>query len=151
MNQVAAKAPIHLWIVGVVSLLWHVAGAYDYVQTQRMDQGHLQMAADLVNIEYAEMVAYLESFPLWGNAFWAIGIWGAVLGSTLLLLRSRYAFHVFAVSAVGILISGYYQMTYPIPGSGDATVPFVMMVVVVAIAAALVWYARWMTVKGVLR
>jgi hypothetical protein len=30
----AAKAPVHLWIVGFLSLLWNGFGCYDYLMTR---------------------------------------------------------------------------------------------------------------------
>ena len=81
MNE-AVKTPWHLWAVGIISLLWNAFGAFDYVMTK------------LKNPEYMaaftpEQQAYFYSFPLWANLGWALGVWGSVLGSILLLARRR--------------------------------------------------------------
>ena len=34
MNWQTAKAPLHLWIVGVLAVLWNAIGAFDYSATQ---------------------------------------------------------------------------------------------------------------------
>jgi hypothetical protein len=39
--------------------------------------------------------------PAWMTGVWAIGVWGALAGSVLLLLRSKWAVHVFAASLAG--------------------------------------------------
>ena len=39
MHQVNARAPMHLWIVGVLSLLWNAMGVFDYLATKLRLQG----------------------------------------------------------------------------------------------------------------
>jgi hypothetical protein len=46
-------------------------------------------------------IAFMARYPSWMHAVWALGVWGSVLGSILLLLRSKWAFHAFAVSIAG--------------------------------------------------
>jgi hypothetical protein len=37
-SPAAARTPAHLWIVGVLSLLWNAMGAFDYTATRlRLD------------------------------------------------------------------------------------------------------------------
>ncbi len=152
MNEaIKTRAPWHLWVVGGLSLLWNGGGGYDYIQSKRLDQGYLELMDDTMNIEPGVIVAYFEAFPLWMNIFWAIGVWGAVLGSVLLLLRSRYAFHAFIASLVGIAVSGYYQFANPLPGNVDSTLPMVMAMLVPAVIILLIWYSHRMIARGVLR
>ena len=73
--------PRHLWIVGALSLLWNCIGAADYTMTQTRNSAWLQGIT-------AEQLAYLHDFPTWAVSAWALGVWGALAGSILLLLRS---------------------------------------------------------------
>ena len=70
------KTPIHLWIVGVVSLVWNSGGAFDYVMSKT------QNADYLANLP-AEAIEFLNNTPRWFAAAWAIGVWFSVLGSSL--------------------------------------------------------------------
>src|SRR3546814_4715800 len=63
------KTPWHLWVVGVLSLLWNAVGAFDYTMTKLND-------ADYLSAFTPEQIAYFQSFPLWANAGWALGVWG---------------------------------------------------------------------------
>ena len=142
----AAKTPWHLWAVGILSLLWNAFGAFDYVMTK------------LKNPEYMaaftpEQQAYFYSFPLWANVGWALGVWGSVLGSLLLLVRSRHAVTVFLLSLVGLAISSVYQfgMHYGDLQRMFGTFPMIFTAVIWVIAIALFLYARKMTARGVLR
>lgn len=153
MNGIQSRkpAPVHLWIVGILSLVWNLGGGgSDYVLTKIGNETYLQAAADAVGLELSVVEAYFAAFPVWMNIFWALGVWGAVAGSVLLLLRNRYAFHAFVVSIVGIAVSTYYQFSVPFPGGIESSIPAAMAVIVPLITAALAWYARRMTAAGVL-
>ena len=45
-----------------------------------------------------EQLEYFYGFPAWATSGWAIAVWGALLGSILLLLRTRWALWAFVVS-----------------------------------------------------
>jgi hypothetical protein len=136
-----ASVPVHFWIVAVVSLLWNAFGGVDYTMSHLQgDAWYRQMGAT------DAMITALNAYPTWMHAVWAIGVWGSVLGSILLLLRSRWAFHSFAVSALGAIGALIYQAMNPTAGM-DLIMPAIIVVVVLF----LTWYARMMTSRGVLR
>ena len=96
------KAPWHLWAVGGLSLLWHLGGAFDYTMSQFRPAFYIEMIpADI----RPQMIAYLDSYPAWATAAWALGVWGAVLGSLLILLRSRHAVTALWVAMAGLLVN----------------------------------------------
>lgn len=148
MNSVA-KTPVHLWIVGVVSLLWNAIGASDYTFTKMNSEWYLKDVGGF----NADQIAYFQSFPLWANIGWALGVWGAIAGSLLLLTRSRHAVTAFLVSLVGLAISTLYQFGakwtefMQLFGTG----PMIFMGVIWAIAIALFLYSRAQATAGVLR
>ena len=140
------KAPWHLWVIGILSLLWNAGGAYDYYATRTGNEDYLAMLT-------AEQLAYLEAFPFWVSIAWALGAWGAVLGSILLLLRSRHAVTAFVISFIGMignLVYGLFISPTPMTAmaSGGA---MVFMIAIVVVAILLIIYARRMTDAGVLR
>jgi hypothetical protein len=144
-QAVSARAPAHLWIVGILSLLWNAFGCYDYTMT------NLKNAAWLAQMT-PDQVAYMDSLPGWLTGFWAIGVWGGLLGSILLLIRSRYAVWAFALSFIGALVGLGYQVTMvQMPASmkegGMAFMPYG----IILFCAFLLWYAWNAEKKGVLR
>lgn len=151
MNQTIQKAPWHLWVVGLVSLLWNGFGAYDYTQTQLRNVDYMTSAFEQMGVDVAAGMDYFDSFPIWADAFWAFGVWGAVAGSVLLLLRSRFAFPAFALSIVGLIVTTIFQYANPMPGDYDKTFPIVISVIIWVVTTALTLYARRMIAKGVLR
>jgi hypothetical protein len=140
------RAPAHLWVVGIVSLLWNLFGSYDYVMSHTGGREYfLTMGLD------EDAFAWFEALPTWSVAAWAIGVWGSVLGSILLLTRSRHAATAFLVSLIGAAISFAYQFSSDRPESMQGGLS-VLMPVVILIAIVVQWYyARRMVALGVLR
>lgn len=146
MTDTAPPTPKHVWIVGVVSLLWNAIGGLDYVMTQTRNVEYLAQFTD-------EQRAFFEGFPTWAQFFWAIGVWGAIAGSLLLLLRSRHAVYAFAASLVGLAVNSVWQ--FGLSGVDMAKVfggvPMVMTALIWLIAIALLLYARRQKAAGVLK
>jgi len=140
------KTPWHIWLIGVLSLLWNAGGAFDYVMAHFAADSYLAQATP-------EQQAYYEGFPAWATAFWALGVWGAFAGSVLLLVRSRFAALAFGISLIGLLANT--SRLFSTMGAdavdllGQGNLAFTAALIVVALGLWL--YARSMARKGVLR
>ena len=147
-DTMTVKTPWHLWVVGIVSLLWNAFGGYDFVMSST--QGETYWRASGMD---QPMIDYYHAMPAWMYVPWVLGVWGAVLGSLLLLLRNKLAVPVFALSFLGAVVSLIYQKFInpaPPPPPALATMAY-MSYVIVLIAALLLWYAWAQRKKGVLR
>jgi len=137
------KTPVHLWIVGVLALLWNAMGAFDYLAT------HLQLEFYMSQFS-EEQLAYFYGFPAWAVAGWAFGVWGAFAGSIGLLLRKKWSVWAFGISLAGMVVSSIYNLVLSngaeIMGSGGMI--FTAFIWVVAIFLFL--YARVQANQGVL-
>ena len=141
--KMTTATPWHLWAVGMLALLWNGFGGYDYVMTQTNNAAYLAQFT-------AEQRAYFDSYPMWMEADWAIGVWGGVLGAVLLLLRSKWAFHAFLASLIAFAVSVVYgQMSEGAALMGTTGVIFSAAIFLLGLA--FVMYSRMMTRKGVLR
>jgi hypothetical protein len=100
----------------------------------------------------AAVFAWVEAFPIWAQAAYGLGPWSALAGSILLLLRSRFAVHAFALSLVGMVGSFAYTyvMAAPMPGAPEGAAAYIPLLIVI-VGVALLWYATAMRRKGVLR
>lgn len=100
-----------------------------------------------------EQIAWIDAFPMWADIGWALGVWGAMAGTLLLLARSRHAVTAFLVSLVGLGLMSIYQVGLKSAEYqalfGAGVLGFLAVIWVVAIA--LFFYARAMAAKGVLR
>lgn len=146
----AGKAPTHLWIAGILSLIWNSFGAYDYFMTRMRDTDYL--AKMMPDVDPNATLAWVDSFPLYAQFGWGLGVWAGVAGSILLLMRSRWAVWAFALSLLGAVLSLGYQMIAapPLAGADDPMFK-VMPLVIIAVAAVLYYYAHRQKQAGVLR
>ncbi|ABD26981.1 hypothetical protein Saro_2545 [Novosphingobium aromaticivorans DSM 12444] len=141
----APRTPGHLWIVGTVGLIWNSFGCVDYAMTKLDPAGYAASMGEGV-------LAYVESLPAWLSVFWALGVWGSLAGSILLLLRSRHAARAFIVSLAGFVVTQGYQhfgseMPSAMKGPGAYGIALAILVALVFQLA----YARRMAEAGVLR
>jgi hypothetical protein len=143
-------APVHLWIVGVLALLWNGFGCYDYLMTRMRNTDYL--ASMMPDVDPNATLAWVDAFPIWAQFGWGLGVWGGLLGAVLLLLRSRWAMLAFGLSLIGAILGLGYQIVAapPLPGAEGAMVEIIPYVIIL-IAVALFLYATAMRRKGVLR
>ena len=149
-QAVSARTPVHVWIVGILSLRWSCFGCVDYLMTRMRNTEYLTSA--MPGVDPNAFLAWIDGFPLYAHIGWGLGVWLGLLGSILLLLRSKWAVWSFGLSLIGAVISLGYQIALatPLPGMEggfNAAMPYVIIVVCVA----LFLYARAMEKKGILR
>ena len=146
MTDMTVKTPWHLWVVGVAAVLFNAIGPYDYVRTM------LEGAAYLASAGLTPpQIAYYETLPVWVHAVWAVGVWAAIAGAVLLLLRRKLAMPVFAVSLCAFALNMLH--TYALSEGGRIMGQRMMTtnVLIAAVLAFLIWYSWMMGRKGVLR
>ena len=95
------QTPWHLWLIGVIALLWNAMGAFDYLMTNTKNEAYMKMFTP-------EQLEFFYGFPSWSVALWAISVWGGLLGCILLLLRNKLAVGVFLVSLVCMVVNTIY-------------------------------------------
>jgi len=140
------KTPWHLWLAGGVSLLWNAFGGYDFIMSTTQGEAYWR-ASGMTQ----PMIDYYNAMPTWMYGPWVIGVWGAILGSILLLMRRKLAAPVFALSLLGALGSLIFGLMNPMPELPPAMAAMTYMPwVIVVVAAFLAWYAWTMGKKGVL-
>jgi hypothetical protein len=148
----AAKAPVHLWIVGLLSLIWNGFGCYDYLMTRMRNEEYFRGMMPKVDPQAA--LAYIDSFPIYAQFGWGLGVWMGLAGSVLLLMRHRWAVPALGLSLLGAVVGLGYQIFLapppPDPSMAEGAMA-VMPWVIIAVAAALYYYGLRQRKSGVLR
>lgn len=135
------KAPPHLWLVGLLTLLFNAMGIISYLTTK------LGMLAAMGLTP--SQIAFMESYPAWVSAFWALGVWGAFAGSVLILLRSRWAVAAMAAALAGLaVVTVYHYAMITVPADMQSPA---LDLAIWAVTLFMLVYARRMTAAGVLR
>ncbi len=140
------KTPWHVWLVGVIAVLFNAIGVFDFVMN--MTQGAAYLASAGMT---PDQIAHYRGMPGWMMVVWAVGVFGAFLASVFLLLRRKLASPVFFLSLAAFLVSLLY--TYALTNGGK--VMGQQMAITSAVITALLlffsWYSRFMAARGVLR
>src|SRR5690606_12077738 len=112
---------------------------YDYLCTQFQGEAYLR------NMGMTDaQIAHYASYPVWMDIAWPVGVFGSLIGSILLLLRSRYAFHAFVISLIGFALNLIYNYGLTNGGAINGQVALIMSAVIGVIIVALTLYARAM-------
>jgi len=149
-QTVQSRTPTHLWVVGGLGTLWNAFGAYDYWMTRARDTDYL--AGMMPGVDPQATLAWIDSFPLYAQVGWGLGVWMGLLGSMLLLLRSRWATWALALSVIGAVLGLGYQIVSapPLPGA-EGPLFEIMPFVIILVALGLFLYARAQEKTGILR
>jgi hypothetical protein len=136
--------PWHLWVAGILALLWNLGGAFDYLMNQTGNETYLSQITP-------EQREFFRAFPAWVVAAWAIAVWGGLLGVVLLLARRRFAVPVLWVSFLAMLVTAFrnFVLADGIKVIGG-TANLVFTAVIFLAALALPLYAMALAKRGVL-
>ena len=144
-NRVAAgervKTPWHVFVVGILALLWNAAGAYTIMLAQ---------VGKLAN-ESAEELAYYAAQPSWFVIATDTALLAAIAAAVALLLRSRAALWLFAISLVAILVTNAYDLAAGTSRVLVSRAVAIATAVIVVLAILELVYARAMRKRGALK
>lgn len=136
--------PWHLWVVGVVSLLWNSMGVLDFTMTATRNEAYMSGFTQ-------EQLNFFYGFPAWLIVFWAIAVGGGLMGSILLLSRSKWAVPVFGASLVSMVVTAIHNYGFDKMLEISGTFGAVFTGVIFVISVLLLWYAMAMRQRGVLK
>ena len=140
----AAKTPVWFWVAAGLGLAWNVFGAVQFM-------GSLNATSETLQAQgmTPEQAAVMLGYPAWMTIAFAIGVFGGIIGCVLLLLRNKLAFPVFLASLLGYIVLYIGDITEGV-FAALGTPQVVVLSLVVIIAAALLWLARFAARRGVL-
>lgn len=136
------KAGWHIWLVGIIGILWNGFGCFDFTMTVTKNAAYLEPYPK-------EMLDYWFSMPWWMFGIWAVGVFGAFLGSAALLMKSKASVTLFAAAFIASVISfvvGAMDQNAP-RMEGQDFFPYLIMVIGFGFFA----YAYWQSRRGALR
>lgn len=129
------NTPTWFKVVAVLALLWNLLGCFAYFSDLRLSP------EDLAKLPEAQQALYAAR-PGWAVAATAAAVFGGALGSIGLLLRKKWAFPVFVLSLIGILVQDFGLFVLADGASLVGTVAVVMQAIVLTIGIGLVLLSR---------
>ena len=140
------RTPWHIWVVGILATLWNAGGAWNYTALK------LQISSVLDQMTEPQ-IDFFMSMPAWATATWALAVWGAVIGSILILMRRAMAFPVLVISFVSMLITTVHNFLLADVPMTDIMPPGAALfsVAIFVVSLLLIWYAKVQRDAGRLR
>ena len=132
--------PWSLWAVATLALLWNGLGTILWAGTSFVPDVFL----DGLPPGHRD---YVDGLPAWSTLTWGLGVVCGLVGSILLLMRSRLAVPAFALSLLGAVSNQLVYLSNP-PPAGFFNLPLTLFIV--AFALFLLWFAHAMKRRGVL-
>ena len=142
MNETRSKTPVHLWIVGILALLWNAVGCFDYFATQTKLESYMSQFTP-------EQLEYFYGFPAWADAAWAVAVWGSLLAAVGLLLRKAWAVWLFGLAILGMVVTAVYNFALSDGSAIMGREAVIFTGVIWLIALFLYFYARAMARRRV--
>jgi hypothetical protein len=96
-----ARAPWHLWLVAILSLLWNAAGAYVIVSAQ---------SGATLDMDAYE-IAYYAAQPAWFVGMTDFALLTALGGALALFLRSGWALTLYALSIAAMVVTTIHDIS----------------------------------------
>lgn len=140
-STVVGKSPWHLWLIGVLSFLWNAMGAATIVMAQ---------LGKLPNIDPDE-VAYYAAQPMWLVLATDIALFSAVFAAIALLLRSKLAISLFAISVIAIFVTNIYDLASTKSRMLADQGALIMTIVIAGLAILQLYYAIRLQKRGVFK
>ena len=135
------KAPWHLWVVGILSLLWNAGGAWTFIQAQ----SGAPMDMD------ATEIAYFAAQAPWFVAVTDVAVVAPLLAAITLLLRNRWAVPLYGLSVVAIVVTSAYDFSQGTALGLNDQGWLILNCVTFCLAILQLVYAMAMKSRGVLR
>ena len=134
------NTPTWFKVVAVLALLWNLLGCFAFFSDLRLSP------QDLAKMPEAQQALYATRAG-WAVAATAVALFGGALGSIGLLLRKKWAFPVFVLCLLSILVQDFGLFVLADGASLGGPVVVVMQAVVLAVGIGLVLLSR----KGIAR
>jgi hypothetical protein len=139
------QTPRHLWVIGVIALLWNALGAFDYLMTQTKNEAYMSMFTP-------EQLEFFYNLPSWSVVLWSIAVWGGVIACILLLLRKSAAVWFFMISLFSVIANTIYLYVFAdgMKVMGD---PFslIFSALIILVAVLLYLYSKKMSALEIIK
>ena len=142
----AGLAPWHLWLVGLLMLVWNAMSCYSHVMTLTQNAAYFRATGVTPQI-----AAYFAALPAWYVVAWTIAVWGGVVAAVGLLMRKSWTVGWFAASQLAMVINSVATLLNPDAREVLGGVGSISAIVLIMLGAFVMLYSMAMKRRGILR
>ena len=146
MTRDSSTRPWHLWLVGILAILWNSIGCIDFTMVITRNADYLEAAGFT-----PDQMDFFYSYPAWAVVIWAAAVWSAWFGGALLLARKSLAVPVYLIGLLAYIAAmirqyGFTEFSELFPEAHYK----IMSAVIFVLAIAQLYYAKKMEKGGAL-
>ena len=135
------KLPVWFWVLAIVALLWNLMGVWAFfMQISPSPE-------DLAKTTEAQRLAR-DANPTWFNIAFGTSVIAGALGCILMLMRKSLAILLFIISFAAILVQMLYSFILSEHMTDYGPGETIMPLMIIAVGAFLIWFARSSRDKG---
>ena len=135
------KPPRSFYIISIAALVWNLIGLMQYVMRVTMTEAAIAVLP-------AGQQIFINETPAWALSAFAIATNAGALGCILLLMRKAWAYPVFIVSLLAVLVQNFHGFVLADGVAAFGGGGVVLDILIVAIGAYLIWYSNSVKDKG---
>ncbi len=135
------RAPGWFMLAAILAVLWNGVGVAQFLQ-------QASMTPDTVALLTPERQALHTGTPGWANAAFGVAVFAGLLGSLLLVMRSRHSVTLLQISLLGVLAQMFHAVILARAAQVLGPQGLIMPLVVTAIAVFLVLLSFKARIKG---
>lgn len=134
-DQLNGHPPASYYIIAGVFLVWNIIGLLFYYQ-------QMTLTPEAIASMGPEIAAFMDATPVWANAGYAIAVNAGVVASILLLLRKSWAFHLYVLSFLGVLVQDLDAFVLRDVAGVFGNFAYYLPSIVIIVCIAELWYTR---------
>jgi len=144
MNTHSSKPNVFFWIIGVVALLWNLAGVSQFfAQAMNAETWRANFTPELLEI--------MDNLPLWYIVVFAVAVFASTLASVMLLVRRKLAVPLYLVGLIAVIIQSSFNLFVNEAKQYYGAVEITMTILLPIFSAFLYFYVRRADSKGWLK
>ena len=102
MNQIQSKPTPLFWIISGLAILWNILGVMAYLGQAYMTDEVLRSLSEAEQLYYSNL-------PSWVVSAFALAVFAGFFGCLGLFLKKKWAFYLFNLSFLALLVQTYYN------------------------------------------
>ena len=144
MSTSLSRAPWWFWAVSLLFLLLNLVACWGY-------WAEMTLSYEAYLEAYGKVMTDLRGeTPWWSISGYAIGVWGGLAGTILLLLRKKLCLPFFYASFIGAIVGWSWNIIDMRFRDAMGTAGWVFMILIWLECIFIIWFARRMRTKNII-
>jgi hypothetical protein len=136
MENSSSKVTTWFKVVAIIAILWNIMGLLSFI-------AHVFISDEALALLPENEAALYAQYPLWTDIVFAIAVFGGLFGSIALLMKKKVAKSLLLLSLLAIVIQMSHSLFLTDSVAVYGNMSYLMPILLVVVAIALIWLADY--------